>query len=171
MTARFLPFLTFSRAALFFLARPTAILLDWWLGVEGITYLHERDVRSLVGRAAANGGDIGKLEATGVQNFLDLDDLPVTEEGDIISLPLARLWEPQTRIKSLSITSSSGRSCTTFRHLVNAARLLVECGKNCLPIFAVLSANLRLIGDPESDPVPCCSSSGQVCSNVRNWHF
>ena len=95
MTARFLPFLSFWRAALFFLTRPTAILLDWWLGVEGIAYLRERDVRSLVARAAASGGDIGKLEATGVQNFLDLDDLPVTEEGEpvhaqsIISLPLA----------------------------------------------------------------------------------
>ena len=95
MTARFLPFLIFWRAALFFVAKPTAILLDWWLGVEGIAYLHERDVRSLVARAAASGGDIGKLEATGVQNFLDLDDLPVTEEGEpvhaqsIISLPLA----------------------------------------------------------------------------------
>ena len=82
MTARFLPFLMFWRAALFFLARPTAILLDWWLGVEGITYLRERDVRSLVARAAVSGGDIGKLEATGVQNFLDLDDLLVTEEGE-----------------------------------------------------------------------------------------
>src|SRR6476660_5242653 len=95
MTARFLPFLIFWRAALFFLARPTAILLDWWLGVEGITYLHEREIHSVVARAAATGGDIGKLEATGVQNFLDLDDLPVTEEGEpihaqsIISLPLA----------------------------------------------------------------------------------
>jgi metal transporter CNNM len=95
MTARFLPFLIFWRAALFFLAKPTAILLDWWLGVEGIAYLRERDVHSLVARAAADGGDIGKLEATGVQNFLDLDDLPVTEEGEpvhaqsIISLPLA----------------------------------------------------------------------------------
>jgi metal transporter CNNM len=56
-------------------ATPTAILLDWWLGVEGIAYLRERDVHSLVARAAADGGDIGKLEATGVQNFLDLDDL------------------------------------------------------------------------------------------------
>jgi metal transporter CNNM len=53
MTARLLPFLIFWRAALFFVARPTAILLDWWLGVEGIAYLHERDVRSLVARAAA----------------------------------------------------------------------------------------------------------------------
>src|SRR5215470_8156960 len=94
MTARFLPFLIFWRKALFFLAKPTAILLDWWLGVEGITYLRERDVRSLVARAAASGGDIGKLEAIGVQNFLDLDDLRVTEEGEpvhaqsVISLPL-----------------------------------------------------------------------------------
>jgi metal transporter CNNM len=95
MTARFLPFLIFWRNALFVVAKPTAMLLDWWLGVEGISYLRERDVRSLVARAAASGGDIGKLEATGVQNFLDLDDLRVTEEGEpvhaqsIISLPLA----------------------------------------------------------------------------------
>jgi metal transporter CNNM len=94
MTARFLPFLIFWRAALFVLAKPTAILLDWWLGVEGISYLRERDVRSLVSRAAASGGDIGRLEAIGVQNFLDLDDLRMVEEGEIvhsesiISLPL-----------------------------------------------------------------------------------
>jgi metal transporter CNNM len=95
MTVRFLPFLAFWRAALFFVARPTAMLLDWWLGVEGIAYLHKREVRSLVARVAANGGDIGKLGATGVQNFLDLDDLRVADEGEavhaqsIISLPLA----------------------------------------------------------------------------------
>jgi metal transporter CNNM len=94
MAARFLPFLIFWRAALFVLAKPTAILLDWWLGVEGISYLRERDVQSLVTRAAASGGDIGKLEAIGVQNFLDLDDLRMSEEGEIvhsdsiISLPL-----------------------------------------------------------------------------------
>src|SRR5262249_26686524 len=95
MTARFLPFLVFWRTTLFVLAKPTALALDWWLGAEGIAYLRERDVRSLVERAAASGGDIGKLEARGVQNFLDLDDLLVTDEGEpvhpqsIISLPLA----------------------------------------------------------------------------------
>jgi hypothetical protein len=95
MTARFLPFLIFWRAALFLLTKPTASLLDWWLGPEGISWLRERDVRSLVARAAASGGDIGKLEATGVQNFLDLDDLTVADEGEplnalsVVSLPLA----------------------------------------------------------------------------------
>jgi hypothetical protein len=94
MTARFLPFLIFWRTVLYVLAKPTALLLDWWLGAEGISYLRERDVRSLVARAAASGGDIGKIEAIGVQNFLDLDDLTVLDEGEvihsqsIISLPM-----------------------------------------------------------------------------------
>src|SRR6516165_1847376 len=68
MTARFLPFLNFYRAALYPLTKPTAMVLDWWLGIEGITYLQERDITSLIDRTAASGGDIGKLEATGAQN-------------------------------------------------------------------------------------------------------
>jgi hypothetical protein len=95
MTARFLPFLNFYRIVFFPVAKPTAILLNWWLGVEGIASLQERDIRSLIARSAASGGDIGVLEATGAQNFLDLDDVAVTEEGEpvhaqsIISMPLA----------------------------------------------------------------------------------
>ncbi len=94
MTARFLPFLNFYRVVLFPIAKPTALVLDWWLGKEGIAYLAERDVRSLILRSAKSGGDIGRLEAIGARNFLDLDDIPVTEEGElidaesIISMPL-----------------------------------------------------------------------------------
>ncbi len=82
MTARFLPFLYLYRVLLFPLAKPTAMLLNWWLGIEGIAYFRERDIRSLIARSAASGGDIGRLEAIGAQNFLDLDDVPVTEEGE-----------------------------------------------------------------------------------------
>jgi metal transporter CNNM len=95
MTARFLPFLNFHRIVLFPLAKPTALLLDWWLGIEGVIFLREREIRSLIDRSASSGGDIGKLEATGARNFLDLDDVAVSEEGEpvhaqsIISLPLA----------------------------------------------------------------------------------
>jgi metal transporter CNNM len=78
MTARFLPFLNFHRIVLFPLAKPTALLLDWWLGIEGVIFLREREIRSLIAR-----------------NFLHLDDVAVSEEGEpvhaqsIISLPLA----------------------------------------------------------------------------------
>src|SRR5580693_5639290 len=95
MTSRFLPFLVFYRVVLSPLAKPTAFLLNTWLGAESIEYLKEQGVRSLIARSAASGGDIGRIEATGARNFLDLDDVAVTDEGElihsqsIISLPLA----------------------------------------------------------------------------------
>jgi metal transporter CNNM len=95
MTVFFLPFIEFYRFILYPLAKPTAVLLDWWLGDEGITYLRERDIRSLIARSATSGGDISPVEATGARNFLDLDDVLVTDEGEpidaqsIISLPQA----------------------------------------------------------------------------------
>jgi hypothetical protein len=96
MTARCLPFLNFYRVVLYPIAKPTALALDWWLGAEGISYLRERDVRSLILRSAkSGGGDIGRLEEIGARNFLDLDDIPVSEEGEpvdaqsIIAMPLA----------------------------------------------------------------------------------
>src|SRR6266851_3870108 len=95
MTSRFLPFLNFYRAILFPLAKPTAMLLDWWLGAEGMAYMKERDIRQLIARHGASGGEIGRLEATGAQNFLELDDVSVCDEGEIVdaksilSLPLA----------------------------------------------------------------------------------
>lgn len=45
MTTLFLPFLNFYRIVLFPLAKPTAMLLDWWLGVEGIAHLRRRTGR------------------------------------------------------------------------------------------------------------------------------
>lgn len=71
------------------------MILDWWLGKEGINYLREQDIKLLIARHAGSEGTIGRLEATGAQNFLDLDDVPVTDEGEpvdpksILSLPLA----------------------------------------------------------------------------------
>ena len=95
MTSRFLPFLNFYRVLLYPLAKPTAMLLDTWLGPEGPAYMKERDLRSMLARHSTSEGTIGKLEATGAQNFLDLDDISVCDEGEfvdvksIISLPLA----------------------------------------------------------------------------------
>ncbi len=95
MTSRFLPFLNFYLFALYPLTKPTAMVLDAWLGKEGITYLAEREIRSLLARSAVSGGDVGQIEAAGAQNFLDLDDVPVCDEGEpvdpqsIIGLPLA----------------------------------------------------------------------------------
>ena len=97
MAARLTPLLKVYRVGLFPLAKPTAIILNWWLGPEGITLLRERDFRAFITRhVGVAGADVGQLEAIGALNFLDLDDIIVVDEGEsidprsVITLPIER---------------------------------------------------------------------------------
>ena len=85
MAARLTPLMKVYRMGLFPLAKPTAIILNWWLGPEGITLLRERDFRAFITKhVGAAGADVGQLEAIGALNFLDLDDIFVVDEGESI---------------------------------------------------------------------------------------
>ena len=95
MAARLTPLLKVYQFVLFPVAKPTAIILNWWLGPEGITFLRERDFRAFITRhVGAAGADVGELEAIGALNFLDLDDIAVLDEGEpvdprsVITLPI-----------------------------------------------------------------------------------
>jgi len=97
MAARLSPLLKVYRVGLFPLAKPTAIILNWWLGPEGIALLRERDFRAFITRhVGVAGADVGQLEAIGALNFLDLDDIIVVDEGEsidprsVITLPMER---------------------------------------------------------------------------------
>jgi Cyclin M transmembrane N-terminal domain len=96
MAAVLTPVLRIYRMLLFPVAKTTAIFLDWWLGPESIVLFRERDFRALITRHVdAAGGDVGRVEAAGALNFLDLDDIMALDEGEpvdprsIISLPVA----------------------------------------------------------------------------------
>ena len=96
IAARFAVFLKFYQVMLFVVAKPTALLLNWWLGPETIALFRERDFRILMSKHLETAGtDLGKVEAIGAVNFLDLDDIPVLNEGEpvdprsIVSLPIA----------------------------------------------------------------------------------
>ena len=85
MAARLTPLLKVYRVGLFPVAKPTAIILNWWLGPEGITLLRERDFRAFITKhVGVAGADVGQLEAIGALNFLDLDDILVANEGEMI---------------------------------------------------------------------------------------
>ena len=97
VSGRLAPFLKFYRTVLYPIAKPTALFLNWWLGPEGIVLLKERDFRALITRhVGATGTEVGHLEAVGAVNFLDLDDIPVMEEGEpvdplsVIALPFEK---------------------------------------------------------------------------------
>jgi metal transporter CNNM len=66
-------------------AKPCALLLDRWLGKEGINYFSEQDLHSLIRRHVdAGNSEVGRLEATGAINFLKLDDVRVDQLGEVI---------------------------------------------------------------------------------------
>ena len=78
-----LPVFRFYQFLLYPIAKPSAILLDWWLGEEGIQYFRERDLRELIRKhIEASEADIDRIEGLGALNFLAIDDLLVALEGE-----------------------------------------------------------------------------------------
>lgn len=89
------PVLKFYQLLLFPVAKPSAMVLDWWLGEEGIRYFNERDLRTIIHKhIQTSESDVDHLEGIGALNFLALDDIVVTQEGEhidpdsLISLPV-----------------------------------------------------------------------------------
>jgi metal transporter CNNM len=94
MAALLAPVLRFYQILLYPVAKPCGLVLDAWLGKEGIEYYRERDLREVLNRhVQAEETDLEHTEGRGALNFMDLDDLPVCREGEevdpesIISLP------------------------------------------------------------------------------------
>ena len=88
------PVLRFYQLLLYPVAKPSAMVLDLWLGKEGISYFREADLLTVIRKhVEADDSDVSHLEGIGAMNFLKLDDIVVTQEGEvldpdsIISLP------------------------------------------------------------------------------------
>lgn len=95
MGAAMKPLLRFYQLLLFPVAKPVAVVLDKWLGAEGVQYLREHDMRELIRKhIVADEAEVDHLEGIGAMNFLAIDDLPVSEEGEaldprsVIGLPV-----------------------------------------------------------------------------------
>ncbi|NNJ91981.1 MAG: DUF21 domain-containing protein [Gammaproteobacteria bacterium] len=85
MGALLSPLLRFYQLLFFPVAKPSAMVLDKWLGKEGINYFRERDLRTLLRKhVEAENSDLGRLEGVGAINFLLLDDVTVSKEGEVI---------------------------------------------------------------------------------------
>jgi metal transporter CNNM len=88
------PVLQLYQYLLYPVAKPTAKLLDMWLGKEAIHYYAESDLRTLLKKhIAASNTDIDRLEGIGALNFLAMDDIMVAQVGEpldpqsIVALP------------------------------------------------------------------------------------
>lgn len=95
MGALLAPLLRFYQFLLYPVAKPSALVLDRWLGEEGINYFKESDLHTVIRKhIEADASDVSHLEGIGAMNFLTLDDIAVNQEGEplqadsIITLPI-----------------------------------------------------------------------------------
>ncbi|MFW5752640.1 MAG: DUF21 domain-containing protein [Planctomycetota bacterium] len=92
--AIFAPVLRFYRILLWPIAKPTALLLDAWVGTESVPWFRERELHNILRyHAVHDDSEVGRVEAIGAINFLALDDLVVQDQGkpvdpdSIVQLP------------------------------------------------------------------------------------
>lgn len=65
------PVIRFYQILLYPVAKPTALILDKWLGVEAITYFEEKDFRKLISmHVYSPETDIDRVEGRGALNYL-----------------------------------------------------------------------------------------------------
>ncbi len=79
------PVIKFYKFILYPVSKPSALLLDNWLGKEGVLYFKEEDIKIMLQKhMESRESDIGRMEGTGALNFLSIDDLPVGDEGEVV---------------------------------------------------------------------------------------
>ena len=76
------PMVRFYQILFYPVAKPSALLLDLWLGREGISLFRERDLHTVIRKHFESGtSEVGEIEGIGAINFLELDDVAVGEAG------------------------------------------------------------------------------------------
>jgi metal transporter CNNM len=141
-------------------ARPTAWVLDRWLGAEAIPFLRERDLHQLIRlHMESRETEIDRVEGRGAMNFLNLDDVPLGQEGEplapgsLVTLPFdgerprfpAMARDPGDSF--LRILQASGQSRAVLVDEAGTPRLVVD-------VNAFLRA--ALFGSGEFFPLAHC---------------
>ncbi|WP_440951742.1 DUF21 domain-containing protein [Methanococcoides sp. FTZ1] len=85
MGASLTPLVRFYLALLYPVTKPSAIVLDRWLGKEKLEFFKETSLRIMLQKhIISETSDIDMMEGVGALNFLSLDDLSIKQEGSII---------------------------------------------------------------------------------------
>jgi CBS domain containing-hemolysin-like protein len=80
------PVIRLYQVLLYLVAKPTAMLLNAWIGPEGPTYFRERDMEVVLQKHIGEvNSEIGATEGRGALNFLSLDDRVIAREGAAIA--------------------------------------------------------------------------------------
>jgi hypothetical protein len=94
MASMLSPVMRFYQYVLYPVAKPSALMLDKLLGQEQIGYLKERQLRGVIEQhITSDHAEIDFIEGQGALNFLEIDDVPIEDEGETID-PLSLITLP-----------------------------------------------------------------------------
>jgi hypothetical protein len=114
------PVVRFYQFLLYPVAKPTAMILDLWLGPEGVHYVREEMLKQyIVTTMGVTGSEIGTFEGKGAVNFLALDSRRVADEGSILD-PRSIISLPAVA-GTLDLPMPPGRVWNDFVKRVNAS--------------------------------------------------
>lgn len=129
----------FYQILLFPVAKITALILDGWLGREGIAYLREKQLAAFI-KAHLDSGESGmeQVQGRGALNFMQVENITVVEEGEILDpqsiitmpnkLDLPILPEPGTDEFSefIEAVNRSGQSWVLIKSDENQPLLMLD---------------------------------------------
>ncbi len=133
------PVLRFYQIILFPVAKLTALILDKWLGKEGIYFYRERDLREIIKmHVESSDTDINKVEGKGALNFLAIDDIPIAAEGETIdpdsiiqltfknNKPVFPAIKPSASNRFLKKMNKSGKKWVVIVDRGNEPKLVID---------------------------------------------
>lgn len=138
----FAPVMRFYQILLYPVAKPSAWILDQWLGKESIEFMHENQLKQLINQhIRSDHANIDQVEGRGALNFLDIDDIPIRLEGEAIHPDSIILLDTKDNLPI--IPRSNSRIDEEFIKSVNAS------GKKWV-ILANLNGDPRLLLDADA---------------------
>ncbi|MGD2167917.1 MAG: DUF21 domain-containing protein [Gammaproteobacteria bacterium] len=138
MAALLGPLLRLYQFLLYPFAKPSAWMLDKWLGTEHTEYLKERQLKGVIQQhIQSEHAEIDFVEGRGALNFLDIDDVPISEEGEavdaasLIALPTRVDLPIVPEVRSLEddfvrSVNASGRKWVILTDLEERPQLLLD---------------------------------------------
>jgi len=154
------PVLRFYQILLYPVAKPSAWILDKWLGEEGIRYFKESDLRTVLRKhIEAEESDIDRLEGIGAINFLALDDIAVSQEGELID-PDSIISLPTSNGRPVFPEFSSQKESPFLQDVNRSGKkwiiIVDEQHKPCLVLNANAFLRDALLGNGKINPYIYC---------------
>lgn len=138
MASLLTPVLRFYQYVLYPVAKPSAWMLDKWLGAERVVFLQERQLKGVIEQhIESDTAEIDFIEGRGALNFLEIDDVPILEEGQevdpasVIALPTKVDLPMLPDVSSISdpfvqSVNASGKKWTIITDMAGKPQLLLD---------------------------------------------